>query len=346
MELNVLSQFFMNSKRFLQKWFKVLVEKCQLNPGSKMAENLTGISSNKRVGVPQSQVSKQKMEENLMGKSSIAKVSSINKRSSKEYVSFYFSFKIFKVILCLKKQPCFGRIDKITLEQMKGKETKCPKGDLSDQREAKNETIEKVKHCANDMNRVQYPRQANQMMLTILEPKNELIVKMESEYENLTEKYQIIVSTSIDQTLSKVGKASSSFGRIDNFRREHLKLLDVKSKKTKEDRTNANSMSLNLGKASTNLNLAKSGELLCSEPVTQGKLLNNQSIWTQKLAEAALVNPINFWGQLSFPAPGIVQGARGYLVIHKTRGFICFLKTFTKMKFNMNGKTYKNDDNG
>ena len=78
----------------------------------------------------------------------------------------------------------------------------------------------------------------------------------------------------------------------------------------------------------------------------KGKLLNNLSVWTQKLAEAALVNPNSFWGQLSFPALGIVQTAGGFLVIHKTRGFICFLKTFTKMKFNMNGKTYKNDDNG
>ena len=72
---------------------------------------------------------------------------------------------------------------------------------------------------------------------------------------------------------------------------------------------------------------------------------NRQKI-SQCVAEAALVNPNNFWGQLSFPAPGIFQRARGFLVIHKTRGFICFLKTFTKMKFNMNGKTYKNDDNG
>ena len=39
----------------------------------------------------------------------------------------------------------------------------------------------------------------------------------------------------------------------------------------------------------------------------KGKLLNNLSVWTQKLAEAALVNPNNFWGHLSFPAPGIFQ---------------------------------------
>ena len=77
----------------------------------------------------------------------------------------------------------------------------------------------------------------------------------------------------------------------------------------------------------------------------KGKLLNNLSVWTQKLAEAALVNPNNFWGQLSFPVLGVILGTRGFLVIHKTRGFICFLKTFTKMKFSMNGKTYKNDDN-
>ena len=77
-----------------------------------------------------------------------------------------------------------------------------------------------------------------------------------------------------------------------------------------------------------------------------GKFIENLSVWTQKLAEAALVNPNNLWGQLSFPALGILQSARGFLVIHKTRGFICFLKTFTKLTDKMNVKTYKNDDNG
>ena len=78
----------------------------------------------------------------------------------------------------------------------------------------------------------------------------------------------------------------------------------------------------------------------------KGKLLNNLSVWTQKLAEAALVNPNNFWGQLSFPVLGVILGTGRFLVIHKTRGFICFLKTFTNLKLKTNNKTYKNDDNG
>ena len=71
----------------------------------------------------------------------------------------------------------------------------------------------------------------------------------------------------------------------------------------------------------------------------------NQNVLTQKLAEAASVKPKFFWGHLSFPALGIVQKARGFLVIHKTRGFICFLKTFTNFKLRMNSKMYNYDDN-
>ena len=64
----------------------------------------------------------------------------------------------------------------------------------------------------------------------------------------------------------------------------------------------------------------------------KGKCFKNNIVWTPKLANmTALVNPDNILGLKSFPALGVIPSTGGFPIILIIGGFVCFLKTFTKM---------------
>ena len=113
-----MSQFNMNSKRFLEKWFNKLEKNYRqiykiCNTQNKMAENLTVTANNYSVSVPQSSRSKKIRDKmiltNLLGKSVINHTMVAPMITDIKSVSFYIKSNQ----LLFVKLPCFGRIDNL-----------------------------------------------------------------------------------------------------------------------------------------------------------------------------------------------------------------------------------------